>query len=495
MVFSPDGKYLVSGGDDKAVFVWEFRQGQPRLDRTLRPPINRVGGTIDALAISPVKDPKDGHYLLAVSGYGAIGNGGDILVYRLLGPDDPGTGDLAFVLRQDPRRDGPAQERFGHRERVWGLAFSPDGHYLASSGADRTIRIWDVQARDRPRPSAPVAEDGPVRVLTGHSGAVLRVAFLDDDFLASSGGIGDGSVRLWAWKNADSPLVSSSIPFTERLAASAGQAVMVNAMVTSPDVPYVVTGREDGKLELFARADLGRTLLNPVDCDEHRPIEALALSPGGRWLAVSRLQHKPPLLSDGVLPRTECEITLRRMPAGDQVRVVRIAADIVRALAFSPDGRFLAAIGGEAQELTVHDVNGQGAEPAPPVSELRGPGTVLWDVGFLPDAPENPRVAYARNRPMPGQAALWEGFDLRGASSSRSSIPTSSAAGSTPSTGGRSDPTAGIRFVSRSSGTERTRSSSISRGSTADGCPTPSSRPMPGRAIPIQPWRSAAARG
>ena len=57
----------------------------------------------DALAISPVADPKDGHHLLAVAGYGAIGNGGDILVYRLLGPDDPGTGDLAFVLRQDPR--------------------------------------------------------------------------------------------------------------------------------------------------------------------------------------------------------------------------------------------------------------------------------------------------------------------------------------------------------------------------------------------------------
>jgi WD40 repeat protein len=434
MVFSPDGVYLVSGGDDKAVSVWEFRQGQPRLDRTLRPPINRVGGTIDALAISSVKDPKDGHRLLAVSGYGAIGNGGDILVYRLLGPDDPGTGDLAFVLRQDPRPigagaapgsqaaggagpsqgDGPAQVRFGHRERVWGLAFSPDGHYLASCGADKTIRIWDVQARDHPRPAAPVEDDAPVRVLTGHSGAVLRVAFLDDDLLASSGGIGDGSVRLWAWKNADRPLVSSSIPSTELLAASAGQAVMVNAMVTSPDGRYVVTGREDGKLELFARADLGQTLLNPVDWTEHRPIEALALSPDGRWLAVSRLRDKPPLLSDGVLPRTECEITLRRMPAGDQVRVVRIAADIVRALAFSPDGRFVAAIGGQAQELTVHEVNVQGAESVPPVSELRGPGTVLWDVGFMADAPENPRVAYARIRPMPGQAALWEGFDLRG---------------------------------------------------------------------------------
>lgn len=228
MVFSPDGRYLVSGGDDKAVYVWEFQNGHPRLARTLRPPINRVGGTIDALAISPVADPKDGHHLLAVAGYGAIGNGGDILVYRLLGPDDPGTGDLAFVLRQDPRPpgDGSAGGRFGHREMVWGLSFSPDGHYLASCGGDKTIRIWDVQARDHPLPAVPGgkppadADDAPVRVLAGHGGAVLRVAFLDDDILASSGGIGDGSVRLWAWKDANRPLVRSSEPNPELVAAS-----------------------------------------------------------------------------------------------------------------------------------------------------------------------------------------------------------------------------------------------------------------------------------
>lgn len=30
----------------------------------------------------------------------------------------------------------------GHKDRVWHLAWSPDGKNLASCGADKTIRIW-----------------------------------------------------------------------------------------------------------------------------------------------------------------------------------------------------------------------------------------------------------------------------------------------------------------------------------------------------------------
>ena len=56
-----------------------------------------------------------------------------------------------------------------------------------SGGADGTVRLWDLTARDRPRPlGAP---------LGGHAGSVNAVALARDGSLAVANG--DGSVRRW----------------------------------------------------------------------------------------------------------------------------------------------------------------------------------------------------------------------------------------------------------------------------------------------------------
>jgi len=71
-----------------------------------------------------------------------------------------------------------------HGNRVYGLAFSPDGTRLAIGSGDNTIRLWDVASRQE------------VCQLRGHDSYVHAIAFsADGTRLASASG--DLTVRIW----------------------------------------------------------------------------------------------------------------------------------------------------------------------------------------------------------------------------------------------------------------------------------------------------------
>ena len=73
----------------------------------------------------------------------------------------------------------------GHEDRVFSVAFSPDGQTLASGSGDSTIRLWDL----RQPAAAPT-------VLRGHEHWVLSVAFSPDGQTLASGSA-DNTIRLW----------------------------------------------------------------------------------------------------------------------------------------------------------------------------------------------------------------------------------------------------------------------------------------------------------
>src|ERR1700687_3448185 len=72
----------------------------------------------------------------------------------------------------------------GHTDWIGRIAWSPDGSYLASPSADKTIRIWNARS------------GVCVRILKGHTQTVEGVAWSPDGQRLASASY-DKTIRLW----------------------------------------------------------------------------------------------------------------------------------------------------------------------------------------------------------------------------------------------------------------------------------------------------------
>jgi len=91
----------------------------------------------------------------------------------------------------------PLRTLRSHTGPVYSVAFSPDRRTLATASTDRTVRLWDVSDRDRPRQIG--------SPLTGHTGPVYGVAFAPDG-------------RTLATASTDQPIILWELPRLSRFA-------------------------------------------------------------------------------------------------------------------------------------------------------------------------------------------------------------------------------------------------------------------------------------
>ena len=266
-----------------------------------------------------------------------------------------------------------------HTSAVKCLAFSPDGHILASGGEDGTILLWHRST-------------GAQKVLTGSTKSVSNLVFSPDGQTLANGS--GGTIRFWDTITGEQKAALTGLPehinnlsfspdgktivsvtwggeicisdtitgkpkktFTVRMTDS------VFSVAFSPDGKIVAIGNSDGIIYL---SDLNTSKLKRKLTGHSEDVQRVVFSPDGKMLASSSYLDETVRIWDA--HTGEHRLTLTEH-TGD-----------IEGLAFSPDGKTLASSGSGDGTIRFWDVRTGNEKYA-----VTGHTDYVYSVAFNPD--------------------------------------------------------------------------------------------------------------
>ena len=397
VVFSPDGRLLVSGSEDSSVRVWDAISGRMLLnctghdDTVESVDINAAGNMIasgGADDLIRLWNPVTGKPLGVLRGHEDTVTHVDFTPdgMTLISASDDNTVRMWNLRSRKETRlfNGHSDSvnvaefnhdatRFlsagadtdvvlwnattgkqlsvleGHTEEIWSGMFSPDGRQAVTCGDDRTIRIWDLTT------SKELAR------LEGHSDEVNGVCFSPNGRLLASAGV-DGLVKIW-----------DAVTHSE-LATLKGHTDYLWDVTFSPDGTRLASASADATIRIWK---VPHHLLGKILRGHSEPVGKVAVSPDGRELASCSMDQTVRLWdaasgrpgrvlaghthwvwgiafgksSDTLFSAGDSTLRRWNTRTGKEEQKVEVTGGQVRAFALDPDSQF-AVIGDNTGRVT-----------------------------------------------------------------------------------------------------------------------------------------------
>ncbi|MBN3888206.1 MAG: protein kinase [Nostoc sp. JL31] len=221
------------------------------------------------------------------------------LVSRLIQHNSPGKNDaiLSQISLGKVSLDNTLQ---GHENSVLSVAISPDGKTIASSGDDRTIKLWNL------------ATGKLIASLNGHFQQVNVVVISPDGKLLVSAS-DDNTIKIW------------NLATRKQIRTLIGHSDSVHALAISADSETLVTGSDDNTIKIWdlATGEQIRTLAGHTFW-----VRSVAISPNGV------------ILASGSFDKT---IKIWNLAKGYPIRTLEGNSQTVTTVAISPNGKTLAS--------------------------------------------------------------------------------------------------------------------------------------------------------